>query len=212
MPHVRSTFSSARESSFNSQSNSPAILRLNLFVKMEQGRDRPTLVMIAVNQSSVKGYPHPSISSSQAFRWTLNKLVRSRNSRDFKVLILHVQVHDEDGFNDVDSIFATPEDFENIKHRERISGFHLLEYFVKCCYEEGVQCEAWIREGDPKEVICHEVKRVCPDILVVGSRGLGSVQRVFVGTVSEYCSKHADCPVIVIKRKPEDSPQDPIDD
>jgi len=31
--------------------------------------------------------------------------------------------------------------------------------------------------GDPKEVICHEVKRLRPDLLVVGSRGLGPFQK-----------------------------------
>lgn len=36
--------------------------------------------------------------------------------------------------------------------------------------------------------------------------------RVFVGTVSEFCVKHADCPVITIKRKADEAPQDPVDD
>ena len=36
--------------------------------------------------------------------------------------------------------------------------------------------------------------------------------RVFVGTVSEFCVKHAECPVITIKRKPGEAPQDPADD
>lgn len=36
--------------------------------------------------------------------------------------------------------------------------------------------------------------------------------RVFVGTVSEFCTKHADCPVVVIKRKADETPEDPVDD
>lgn len=36
--------------------------------------------------------------------------------------------------------------------------------------------------------------------------------RVFVGTVSEFCAKHAECPVITIKRSVAESPEDPIDD
>lgn len=38
------------------------------------------------------------------------------------------------------------------------------------------------------------------------------LDRVFVGTVSEFCVKHAECPVITIKRSAEESPQDPADD
>ncbi|KAF2316370.1 hypothetical protein GH714_041711 [Hevea brasiliensis] len=98
------------------------------------------------------------------------------------------------GFDDMDSIYASPEDFKT--HET----------------EGQVACEAWIKSGDPKEVICHEVKRVLPDFLVVGCRGLGPFQRVFVGTVSEFCQKHAECPVISIKRRAEETPQDPVDD
>lgn len=116
------------------------------------------------------------------------------------------------GFDDVDSIYASPEDFRRVKRRDKIRGHDLLEYFVKRCHEIGVACEAWIKRGDPKEVICHEVKRVQPDLLVVGSRGLGPFQRVFVGTVSEFCAKHAECPVVTIKRSVEETPQDPVDD
>ncbi|KAK1404434.1 Ethylene response protein [Heracleum sosnowskyi] len=173
--------------------------------------DAPTRVMMAVNESTIKGYPHASISSKGAFEWTLNKIIRS-NFSGFKLLFLHVQVPDEDGFDDVDSIYASPEDFRKLKRRDKIRGHDLLEYFVKRCHEIGVACEAWIKRGDAKEVICHEVKRVQPDLLVVGSRGLGPFQRVFVGTVSEFCAKHAECPVVTIKRSAEETPQDPVDD
>lgn len=115
-------------------------------------------------------------------------------------------------FDDMDSIYASPADFKDMKHREKLRDLHLLEYFVNRCHEIGVNCKAWIRKGDPKEVICHEVKRVQPDFLVVGSRGLGPFQRVFVGTVSEFCVKHADCPVITIRRTAEETPRDPVED
>lgn len=38
------------------------------------------------------------------------------------------------------------------------------------------------------------------------------LRRVFVGTVSEFCAKHAECPVITIKRDASETPQDPVDD
>ncbi|XP_039142816.1 universal stress protein A-like protein [Dioscorea cayenensis subsp. rotundata] len=171
----------------------------------------PTRILVGVNQSSMKGYPHPSISSRNAFEWTLSKLIRN-NYSGFSLLFLHVQIPDEDGFDDMDSIYASPEDFKDMKRRDKIRGIHLLEYFVGRCHEIGINCEAWIKKGDPKDVICSEVKRVKPDILIMGSRGLGPFHRVFVGTVSEFCVKHAECPVITIKRRADEAPQDPIDD
>lgn len=36
--------------------------------------------------------------------------------------------------------------------------------------------------------------------------------RVFVGTVSAFCVKHAECPVMTIKRNADETPSDPADD
>ena len=64
---------------------------------MEGGAESvATRIMVGVNESTIKGYPHASISSKGAFEWTLKKIVRS-NTSSFKLLFLHVQVPDEDG-------------------------------------------------------------------------------------------------------------------
>lgn len=42
------------------------------------------------------------------------------------------------GFNDMDSIYASPDDFKNMNQRDRIRGVHLMEYFVNRCHEIGV--------------------------------------------------------------------------
>ena len=36
-------------------------------------------------------------------------------------------------------------------------------------------------------------------ILVMASRGMGQVQRWFVGSVSDYCVHNCPCPVVVVK-------------
>lgn len=38
----------------------------------------------------------------------------------------------------MDSMFASPEDFKNMNHRDKRRGIHLLEYFVNKCHEIGV--------------------------------------------------------------------------
>ena len=56
----------------------------------------PTRILMGVNESSIKGYPHASISSRTAFEWTLEKIVRT-NVGGFKLLFVHIQIPDEDG-------------------------------------------------------------------------------------------------------------------
>ena len=38
----------------------------------------------------------------------------------------------------MDSIYASPEDFHQMKQRDKIRGLHLLEYFVNQCHQLGV--------------------------------------------------------------------------
>eukprot|EP00026_Physarum_polycephalum_P018453 Phypoly_transcript_20047.p1 GENE.Phypoly_transcript_20047~~Phypoly_transcript_20047.p1 ORF type:complete len:153 (+),score=23.44 Phypoly_transcript_20047:107-565(+) len=52
--------------------------------------------------------------------------------------------------------------------------------------------------GTAIEVIKDTVDKVHPDILVLGSRSLNVVQRLFLGSVSTHFVQHAPCPVLVV--------------
>ncbi|TXG51650.1 hypothetical protein EZV62_024174 [Acer yangbiense] len=56
----------------------------------------PTRVLLAVSESTIRGYLHASISSRGAFEWTIQKIVRS-NTSGFRLHFLHVQVPNENG-------------------------------------------------------------------------------------------------------------------
>ncbi|CAA6658850.1 unnamed protein product [Spirodela intermedia] len=62
-----------------------------------------------------------------------------------------------------------------------------------------VKVKTMVMEGDPKEMICQAVEQVHPDLLLVGSRGLGKLKRAFLGSVSDYCAHHAKCPILIVK-------------
>lgn len=51
-------------------------------------------------------------------------------------------------------------------------------------------------EGHPAEVLLDEAKRA--DLLVVGSRGHGAFAGMLLGSVSQHCVAHAECPVVVV--------------
>ncbi|RVX12514.1 hypothetical protein CK203_011816 [Vitis vinifera] len=67
---------------------------------------------------------------------------------------------------------------------------------------EFVYAETITEVGDPKEAICKAVEKLNIQFLVLDSHGRGAFGRAFLGSVSNYWSHNAKCPVLVV-RKPE---------
>ncbi|XP_056170490.1 uncharacterized protein LOC115673398 [Syzygium oleosum] len=57
-----------------------------------------------------------------------------------------------------------------------------------------------VMEGDARSVLCDAVEKHHASVLVVGSHGHGAMKRAVSGSVSDYCSHHAHCTVLIVKR------------
>jgi nucleotide-binding universal stress UspA family protein len=65
--------------------------------------------------------------------------------------------------------------------------------------ERHVRYEAELMEGPPAETILDLARSRDVDLIVVGSRGLGSVKGTLLGSVSSEVVHHADRPVLVAR-------------
>ncbi|KAI4987556.1 hypothetical protein ZWY2020_020356 [Hordeum vulgare] len=55
-------------------------------------------------------------------------------------------------------------------------------------------------EGDARNVLCEAVERHHAEMLVVGNHGYGAIKRAVLGSVSDYCTHHAHCTVMIVKK------------
>ena len=63
----------------------------------------------------------------------------------------------------------------------------------------GIEKKSFSETGSPAAVILEFEEKLSADLIVMGSRGLGFVKGVLLGSVSQYIMERSKCPVLVIK-------------
>jgi nucleotide-binding universal stress UspA family protein len=78
---------------------------------------------------------------------------------------------------------------------ERILGSAISEIVDP---DSPVKISATVREGNTAQILLDVAKDA--DLLVVGSRGHGGLTEALLGSVSQHCVHHAQCPVVIVRR------------
>lgn len=71
----------------------------------------------------------------------------------------------------------------------------------------GVRAEFAQVMGAPGKMICDRAKTDSIDLIIVGSRGLKGLRKLFIGSVSNYVMHHAPCSVMVVHQDTELLPE-----
>jgi nucleotide-binding universal stress UspA family protein len=78
-------------------------------------------------------------------------------------------------------------------------GEDILTRSKKLAEENGCEVTDLISHGDPASRIIEIAEEREVDIIIMGSRGVSGIKRLFVGSVSDKVMKDAPCPVLVVR-------------
>ncbi|KAI8926216.1 hypothetical protein BC831DRAFT_435507 [Entophlyctis helioformis] len=139
--------------------------------------------------------------SSHALDWALKNVIRSESDQ---VVLLNVRpfvplptlsyrapffdygVYDPDMFDRMDEANAK-------------SSHALLIDAAKQLKKHHVHVRAIALRGDPRDELVYKIEELKADVVVMGSRGLGTLSRAIMGSVSDHLAHHVKCPVIVTR-------------
>ena len=127
--------------------------------------------------------------SELAFR----KAVHVAQKNNAKLLIVHV----------IDTrAIQTPSGFEGNFTDEIVRQTKaMMDRYESLARERGLQdIKTIIDYGSPKVMIAKEIAvEHKADLIMIGATGLNAVERLFIGSVSEYVIRHAPCDVTVVR-------------
>ena len=80
----------------------------------------------------------------------------------------------------------------------RLEAMARLKPFVDRARTNGVEVSILIALGTPSQMIIERATETEADLIVMGTRGLGSLQQLILGSVAARTIRMAPCPVLTI--------------
>jgi nucleotide-binding universal stress UspA family protein len=88
---------------------------------------------------------------------------------------------------------------EKLINRMESNAQNLLSGYQKDMENKGLNVKIRIESGNATDVILTTAEDEGYDLIVVGCRGHGNVKRYILGSVSEKVTRHAPCPVLIVR-------------
>ena len=76
---------------------------------------------------------------------------------------------------------------------------HILQKAVEAVGKTATEIHTELIEGEPAEAIIEVAKTRGSDLIVMGSRGLGRLTGLMLGSTSQKVVSHAPCPVLIVR-------------
>ncbi|WP_203249055.1 universal stress protein [Sporosarcina beigongshangi] len=74
-----------------------------------------------------------------------------------------------------------------------------VQPIIELAKDVGVKTKITMLKGNPSQEIIQYVNAEEIDQLVIGSRGLNTLQEMILGSVSHKVMKHVNCPITIVK-------------
>ena len=126
--------------------------------------------------------------------------VAKRNGEETELRLLHVV--DTRAFQNISSFDSSM--VEQVTETAKKT----LDKYIDYAKDKGVKNDNYsIEYGAPKTIIARDVpKEMNANLIMIGATGLNAVERILIGSVTEYVTRMAICDVLVVRTDLDNKP------
>lgn len=96
-------------------------------------------------------------------------------------------------------VFVVSPKADEDKERLVQNGMQVLDRLKNQAKDQGIDVTTLLEAGNPYESILAASERMKADAIIVGTSGKTVLDRVLIGSVSEYVVRNSRCTVIIVK-------------
>ncbi|MDR0690573.1 MAG: universal stress protein [Streptococcaceae bacterium] len=134
-----------------------------------------------------------AVDGSKEAEKAFNKAINNSKRNQAKLTIAHI----------IDTrAFQTVSSFDGIlaEQATKIAEDTLKKHEEKAKKEGCKDVKTIIEYGSPKLIIAKQIpSEENIDLIMLGATGLNAVERLFIGSVSEYVIRHAQCDILIVR-------------
>ncbi|KAL6847415.1 hypothetical protein ACP4OV_023268 [Aristida adscensionis] len=153
------------------------------------GSGKKAVMVVGVDESEHSGY---------ALEWTLRHFFAPGQPQRHRLLVVAAKTPASFVVG-AGAGAGTPELLPKLEADLKRAAAQAVDKAKRLCSQVVEDVGYEVFEGDARNVLCDAVERHHAEMLVVGSHGYGAFKRAVLGSVSDYCSHHAHCTVMIVK-------------
>ncbi|WP_125571547.1 universal stress protein [Lacticaseibacillus songhuajiangensis] len=141
-----------------------------------------------------------AIDGSYEAELAFKKAVEVAKRNDADLFLIHIV--DTRAFQNVSSFDSA------MVEQVTATAKNTMEEYITAAKKEGLEKVSYsIEYGAPKTIIARDVpKQHDIDLIMIGATGLNAVERLLIGSVTEYVTRQATCDVLVVRTDLENKP------
>ncbi|XP_061174115.1 universal stress protein YxiE-like [Saccostrea echinata] len=140
-----------------------------------------------------------AVDGSKESMFALNEYMKKVHNDDKYAVVIHCAHY---SISNPEELAITRDDAQTIKDilqkdEQRIS--NVIEHIETLLKQNKIPGEVVRLEGKPESAIISKAEELNASLIVMGSRGLGTIRRTILGSVSEFVLHHSHIPVMICK-------------